>query len=208
MDKEQLQDIYSKKEYYWGKEPNELTSLVLRYILPKHRQGAKLVDIGAGEGRDAVFFAKEGLDVLAVDIAPAGLKKSHKLAAEMGTKINTLEAEINELILPEQFDIVYSIGTLQYIQPRRRNHQFEHLKDQTTPGGLNIMCTFVQHPQVDIAPDWGENEYLYQREELQGYYLGWDVLYSNEFVFDCNSSNIPHQHAVCTIIAKKPLTTV
>jgi len=183
MDKQQLQDLYSKKEYYWGKEPNELTSLVLKYISICYSQGAKLVDLGAGEGRDAVFFAKEGLDVLAVDIAPAGLEKAHKLASEVGTTINTLEAEINNLVLSEQFNIIYSIGTLQYIEPQYRERQFEHLKNQTIPGGLNVMCTFVKHPQVDIAPDWGRNEYLYKREELQGYYLDWEMLYSNEFIF-------------------------
>ena len=82
LDKEQLQELYIQKEYYWGKEPNQLVSKVLDFI-PIQRRGKKLADVGAGEGRDSVFFAKEGFDVLAVDIAPAGLQKAVNLAKEL-----------------------------------------------------------------------------------------------------------------------------
>lgn len=204
MNKEQLQEIYLKEEYYWGKEPNKLASKVLDFIPINQRRGMSLVDLGAGEGRDSVFFAKEGFDVLAVDIAPAGLEKAKNLAKEMNTEIRTMEADLNNLVLPEQFDIVYSIGTLQYIEPEKREEKFLHIKDHTSRGGINVMITFVEHPDVEIAPDWGENEYLYNIYELINYYEDWNILYSQEFIFDCNSSNIPHKHAVGIVIARKP----
>lgn len=163
-----------------------------------------MVDLGAGEGRDSIFFAKQGFDVLAVEIAPAGLEKAIKLAKENNTSIKIMEADLNDFVLPDKFDIVYSIGTLQYIRPEIRKHQFDNIKNNTVAGGLNVMCTFVEHPDVEIAPDWGKNEYLYERQELQSYYKDWEMLYSNEFIFDCESSNIPHKHVVRTIIARKP----
>lgn len=203
MDKEQLQEIYLKPDYYWGKEPNELVNKVLEFIPDDQITNKKLVDMGAGEGRDSVFFALQGLNVLAVEIAPAGLEKAVKLARENGTTIETMEADINEIVLSKMFDIVYSIGTLQYIRPENRKRQFENIKNNTETGGINVMCTFVEYPDVKIAPDWGKNEYLYENQELQSYYKDWELLYSNEFIFDCKSSNIPHQHAVRTIIARK-----
>lgn len=205
MDKEQLQEIYLKSDYYWGKEPNELVNKVLEFIPDSQITNRKLVDLGAGEGRDSVFFALRGFNVLAVDIAPAGLEKAVKLAKENDTIIETMGADINDIVLPKMFDVVYSIGTLQYIRPENRKRQFENIKNNTENGGINVMCTFVEHPDVEIAPDWGKNEYLYESEELQScYYKDWELLYSNEFIFDCKSSNIPHQHAVRTIIARKP----
>jgi len=204
MDKEQLQEIYLKPDYYWGKEPNELVNKVLEFIPDGQITNKKLVDLGAGEGRDSVFFALQGFSVLAVDISQAGLEKAVKLARENDITIETMEADINDIVLPKMFEVVYSIGTLQYIRPENRERQFGNIKSNTEIGGINVMCTFVEHPNVEVAPDWGKNEYLYESQELQSYYKDWELLYSNQFIFDCKSSNISHQHAVGTIIAKKP----
>ncbi|WP_292375847.1 methyltransferase domain-containing protein [Methanosarcina sp. UBA411] len=204
MDKKQLQEIYLKPDYYWGKKPNELVDKVLEFIPDGQITNKKLIDLGAGEGRDSVFFALQGFNVLAVEIAPAGLEKAVKLARENNTTIETMEADINDVALPKIFDVVYSIGTLQYIRPENRKRQFGKIKNNTKTGDINVMCTFVEHPDVEIAPDWGKNECLYESQELQSYYKDWELLYSNEYIFDCKSSNIPHQHAVRIIIARKP----
>ncbi|GAV25396.1 hypothetical protein ciss_13290 [Carboxydothermus islandicus] len=59
MDKEQLQEIYLKEEYYWGTEPNDLAKKVLYYIAEPLRKDLLLVDLGAGEGRDSVFLLRK-----------------------------------------------------------------------------------------------------------------------------------------------------
>lgn len=166
-----------------------------------------MVDLGAGEGRDSVFLAKEGFDVLAVDIAPAGLEKARKLADEMKIKIKTKEADLNDLVLTEAFDVVYSIGTLQYITPVNRDLRFKHIKEMTSPGGLNVMFAFIEHPEVEMAPDWGRNEYLFKRHEFQGYFQDWEILDAYEFIFDYKSGQVPHRHAASVVIAKKPAKT-
>ncbi|MDD4331468.1 MAG: hypothetical protein PHU28_03970 [Methanosarcinaceae archaeon] len=95
MDKEQLQEIYLKSNYYWGKEPNKLVNKVLDFIPEQTKiPNLKLIDLGAGEGRDSVFFALQGFNVLAVDIVPAGLEKAVKLAKENKTALKTLEADV------------------------------------------------------------------------------------------------------------------
>jgi tellurite methyltransferase len=204
MDKEQLQALYLREEYYWGKEPNQLAKKLLEFVPEEARAGKLLADLGAGEGRDSVFLAQQGFEVLAIDLAPAGLDKTVKLADEKNVFIQTLAADLNDLVLPEPVDLIYSIGTLQYIHPSHRQRQFEHLKNRTLPGGLHVLFAFVEHPEVAVAPDWGHNEYLYGRDELQNSYLDWDILDTYEYVFACNSSNIPHRHAARVLIARKP----
>ncbi|MCD7873562.1 MAG: class I SAM-dependent methyltransferase [Acidaminococcaceae bacterium] len=49
-----------------------------------------LLDIGCGEGKDAVFFARNGYVVSAFDIADEGLHKAKQLAAASNVKINFL----------------------------------------------------------------------------------------------------------------------
>lgn len=76
--------------------------------------------------------------------------------------------------------------------PDNRTERFEHLKEMTNPGGINVLLTFVDHPDVAPASDWGDNEYLYAPGELPGYYEGWEQLHAEGFVFDDDSGDMPH----------------
>ncbi|MED1951117.1 SAM-dependent methyltransferase [Brevibacillus centrosporus] len=203
MDKEQLQTLYLQEEYYWGKEPNQLAKSVLNYYQDEPVQGKRAVDLGAGEGRDSVFLAKQGFAVTAMDFAPAGLEKAKRLAKEMGTTLHTVEGDINQFLLTEPVDLLYSIGALQYIHPENRAKQFKQWQKCTATGGLHVLFAFTRHPEVEIAPDWGKNEYLYDRDELPGYYTDWETVHTEEMIFDCQSSGIPHRHAARILVSRK-----
>lgn len=199
---EQLQEIYAGQDYYWGTEPNGFAETALGFL--GGQEGLRAVDIGAGEGRDAVLFAERGLETLAVDISPNGLEKAERLARERGVEVETLQGDVNTLALGETFDLVYCIGTVQYIEPANRAQRFERLREQTAPGGIHALLTFVEHPDVPPAPDWGDNEYLYAPDELRGYYEGWECLHARGFVFDDDSGGVPHRHAVEEYVFEKP----
>lgn len=94
MSYERLQSMYAGEEYYWGREPNGFARRALE-LLPESGKNAKprAVDIGAGEGRDAVFFAENGLDTLAVDVsqwpregAPSGPRTGCRAAGSAGRR--------------------------------------------------------------------------------------------------------------------------
>ncbi|NEW09226.1 methyltransferase domain-containing protein [Paenibacillus sp. SYP-B3998] len=200
MDKEELQELYQQDAYYWGKEANQLARKI-RFYAPA---AGHAVDLGAGEGRDSVYLAQQGYNVLAVDLATSGLDKAIRLAKESGVTIDVQEGDINDFQPPQPVDLLYSIGALQYVQPNRRSEQFRLWKKNTSVGGMHVLFAFNEHPDVALAPDWGRNEYLYQREELQSYYIDWELLYTEAYIFDCSSSGIPHQHAASMLIARKP----
>jgi cyclopropane fatty-acyl-phospholipid synthase-like methyltransferase len=107
-----------------------------------------------------VLFAERGLETLAVDISPNGLEKAERLARGRGVELETRQGDVNSLEPRNGFDLIYSIGTVQYIEPEKRPERFEHLKERATQGGIHALLTFVEHPQVAFAPDWGGNEYL------------------------------------------------
>ncbi len=206
MSYEQLQSMYAGDEYYWGREPNGFARLALQ-LLPRNPRNAELhaVDIGAGEGRDAVFLAENGLDALAVDVAPNGLEKARRVAEERGVELRVQQGDVNTLELEGPFDLVYSIGTIQYLSPENRRKRFEYFKDRTVPGGIHALFAFVDHPDLPPAPDHMEDEHLYAQGELPHYYAGWEILHSRAFVFDDDSEGIPHQHAAEEYVFGKPL---
>ena len=201
MDHDELQRRYGHDDYYWGTEPHGLAETVLEFA--PERTAPAAIDIGSGEGRDAVYLAEHGYGVLAVDPVPNGLEKAERLAEERGVHIQTRCADVNDLDFPSM-DVVYSCGALQYLRPENRESQFERFKTATTDGGIHVLFAFVDHPEIPTAPDWGDNEHFYQPGELRDYYDDWNILREGELVFDDDSGGEPHQHAAETIIAQEP----
>lgn len=197
---ERLQKMYSGDEFYWGTEPNSFARKTLEFI----RTSGSALDLGAGEGRDAVLFAANGLDVLAVDVSENALRKAHRLAAERGVTLRTEAADLNAYAPRAGYGLVYSIGTVQYIAPENRAGQFDRLKAATVPGGINAVFAFANRPDVPPAPDFEPDEHPFEPGELRSYYGGWEILHERGFVFDDDSEGAPHKHAAEELIVHKP----
>ncbi|MNW41239.1 Tellurite methyltransferase [compost metagenome] len=195
------EEEYKTEEYYWGLEPNKACYQVLQLMPPSRR--LKLLDIGCGEGKDAVFFARNGYDVTAFDVSDAGIEKTKRLADQMGVHVNVFKADILDYRLDAYYDIVFSSGVLHYIKPDFRNEIFENYKQYTNVNGMHFLNVFVNKPFIAPPPEKEPNAYKWYSGELLSHYHDWFIQDSSEVVFDCNSSGIPHQHAMANIIVQK-----
>lgn len=192
---------YKTDEYYWGTQPNKACYQVLQLMQPNKR--LRLLDIGCGEGKDAVFFARNGYEVTAFDVSDAGIEKTRRLADQIGVHVNAFKADILDYRLDAYYDIVYSSGVLHYIKPDFRDEIFENYKQFTSPNGIHVLNVFVEKPFIAPPPEKEPNAYKWYSGELLAYYHDWFIQKSSEIVFDCNSSGIPHQHAMANVIAQK-----
>lgn len=203
MNFEDREEVYGREEYYWGTQPNQMAETTVEYASEITGE-ITAIDIGAGEGRDAVFFAEQEWNVYAMDVSPNGLEKAKRLADQRGVTLRTIRADVNDVSVSEPVEVVYSAGVVQYLEPTNRSQQFEHFKESTSSGGIHTTFAFVDHPHVPTPPDWTENEYFYAPGELQSYYDDWEVLRSESVVFDDDSGDEPHQHAAEILFARKP----
>jgi tellurite methyltransferase len=192
---------YGRPGYYWGKIPS-LTCYRVLQLLPPDRP-LKLLDIGCGEGRNAVFFARNGYRVTAFDTSTKGIEKTKQLAADAGVPIDAFVGDINEFRLAEPFDVLFSTGVLQYVPQERRRDLFANYREHTNPGGLNAFSVFVKKPFIGQAPDAEKTDHRWISGELLTYYHDWRIEFCTEEIFDCMSSGVPHQHAVNRVVARK-----
>jgi len=96
---------YRAEEYAYGKTPNEFLEANVSSI-PKGR----VLSLAEGEGRNAVFLAKQGYSVTAVDASPTGLSKARKLAEESGAVVEFIQADLADYDLGEnKWDGIVSI---------------------------------------------------------------------------------------------------
>ena len=202
--REQYDEMYKGESYYWTVRPSAMCFEVLKCMPPD--RPLKLLDIGCGEGRNAVFFARNGYEVHAFDISEKGLEKTERLAEQAGISIHTFQADLNQFRLNEEFDILFSTGTLHCCNPSLRTAIFENFKEYTSEGGLNVFSVFVEKPFIPEAPDADANSHPWKSGELFTLYHDWKIELCTEEIFDCMSSGVPHQHAVNRVIARKPET--
>ena len=191
---------YQKETYYWGKEPSLLAKQIIKLVeaIPNR----SLLDIGSGEGRDAVYFAKNGFQVDALEISEPGIEKIRKYSEENNCNVNILHENMINYELKKAYNVIYSSGSLQFLPLDQRKDHFENYKKHTAVGGVNAHLVFVEKPFIKIAPDWEQNEFFYLSGDLAKFYADWQILYYDEQIIDCNSDGVAHQHAVCCIIAK------
>ncbi len=89
MDSNLWDERYSQPEFVYGTEPNEFLASVADRI-----PAGPVLMLGDGEGRNGVFLAGLGYDVVAVDQSEAGLAKARRLADEKGVRIQTQQADL------------------------------------------------------------------------------------------------------------------
>lgn len=196
--------IYNTDGYYWGVSPNELCYEILRLKPPI--QPYRVLDIGCGEGKDAVFLARNGYRVTAFDVSEQGLSKARRLADACGVKVDFFKADVRDFRLETDYDIIFSSGVFHYIPKEQRGDVVHNLKAHTTPNGINVINVFVKKPFIPLPPDIEQIELAagdWKSGELFLHYHDWLFRKNEERIFDCCSGGSPHKHCMDVLIAEK-----
>ncbi len=195
---------YKKEDYYWGHVPNELCYEIMRIKPPI--KPLKVLDIGCGEGVNAVFLAVNGYDVTAFDISEQGLNKAKALADKYGVKVKFLKADVRDYRLEIDYDIIFSSGVFHYIPMELRKRVIDNLKTHTANDGINVINVFVKKPFIPNPPDMEERELMagdWKSGELFTYYHDWMLHKMEERIFDCTSGGKHHKHCMNVLISQK-----
>ncbi len=195
---------YAQPGWYWGTRPTGLAREVLRVLRSLPRRPRTLIDLGCGEGRDSVYFARNGLRVEGVDISRVGIDKASRRAARLGLSLRFHVGDIRSFRLRRPVDVVFCSGALNNLPRRIRAARLAHFKGNTARAGIHAMNAFVPKPYLAPPPEMDPSDSPFRSGELLGYYGDWQILDSGQVEFDCNSSGVPHRHAMDVVIAQRP----
>ncbi|MCL2421299.1 MAG: methyltransferase domain-containing protein [Defluviitaleaceae bacterium] len=165
--------------------------------------GGNVLDVGCGEGRNAIFLAEKGFCVDAFDISEAGVEKAKRIAAERGVSVNFICCDLVQFIFEKTYDVILSHGVLHLCEKTDRDLFIERAKIHTAVGGYNAIDIFTN--RLPATPDNAPfTKSLFDVGELPARYNGWEIVCHLENVFeDSHPGGIHHQHAREEIIAKK-----
>jgi tellurite methyltransferase len=195
-------DKYGSEDPYWGKQPSSIARMLFQKYPPFKVQ--ELLDIGCGEGRDSVFFARNGYHVTGFDSSAEGLKRSLAWADELNLSIEFFQADINDYRLQDFYDVVFSSGALHYIPPPLREEILSHYKSFTTTGGIHAHTVPIHKPFIPTNPQADELEQSWRSGEVLTYYHDWTIEFFSEEILDDIKSE--YKFPVNRLIAREPST--
>ena len=112
---------FSRDGYLYGKKPNAFIEACASNFKKTHR----FLCLGEGEGRNAIYFAKRGFEVAAIDASDIGLKKLEEFAKEEGVDVKTRCVDLNEWIPKKKYGSI--IATYLHMYKEDREALFEKI---------------------------------------------------------------------------------
>ena len=167
---------FAGENYHFGTAPNAFL------VTQRHRlrQGMKALAIADGEGRNGVWLARQGCDVLSIDFSPVGLAKARKLAASEGVAIATECADLETWSWgTARFDLVAAIF-IQFMGPDFRELTFRRIRDVLLPGGVLILQGYRPEQLQYKTGGPSKIENLYTAALLRAAFAAMEILHLAE----------------------------
>lgn len=163
---------YQQKEFLYGREP----MLALKNLLPELRPG-KVIDIGMGEGRNAVYLAQKGFTVDGIDASSVAIERAKKLAQEKGVAVEAKVQNLDFFLMPlMKFDSV----VMGYFRPQPRF--FSEVRRGLVAGGTFLLEAYTTE-HVRAHPNAGiELEECYKPNEILSHLKDFHILYYRELL--------------------------
>jgi SAM-dependent methyltransferase len=127
---------FNKEEFIFGKEPNEyLVEKTKQYLKPKD----KVLCIADGEGRNGVWLAKQGMQVVGFDASDIALAKAKQFAKDNQVEVEYSFSDTDSYAWPENtYDAVIGIF-IQFADPAMRERIFKQTYEALKLGGIFIL---------------------------------------------------------------------
>lgn len=126
---------YSTDEYLFGTEPANFLVAHAHLLEPASR----VLAVADGEGRNSVYLAQLGHDVVAMDASPVGVAKARRLAAQRDVTVDFQVADIMAWDwTPGAYDAVVAIF-IQFLSPEQRSDVFAAMQRTLRPGGRLLL---------------------------------------------------------------------
>lgn len=190
---------------FWGTSPGKFVRALLARTTPR-----RVLDLGAGEGKNAIFLAEQGSRIVAVECSSFAVRNFRQrlqdsVLADVRARIDIVETDVRMFDASDPFDAVIAYGLLHCLDSEAEAAELvARMKSLTLPGGYNVIVTFtpkVPPPEVQkyLEPT------LIEPSQIAEWYSDWSIEEFEEDVIEEThpTTQVAHQHSVCRLIARK-----
>lgn len=197
---------YAACPCFWGREPGSHVQWLYSHL--GSLAGMRVLDLGCGEGKNAVFCARRGATVTAIDVSSKALINAKKIwnsddyDGVTWIQHNAIEYSFTS----EPFDLVIMYGLLHCLPDFKSVESLVVRAQQSTAkGGYNIVCAFNDRKQ-DLSAHPEFSPCLLRHDAYSRMYESWETLRSSDTdLFETHPhNNIPHSHSLTRIVSRRP----
>lgn len=146
---------------FFGTSPDESLA---RWVDEGLVRPGRAVELGCGNGRNAIFLARRGFSVEGVDYSQIAIDWARERASEAGVNVLLRRQSVFDLELKTgSYDLVYDSGCFHHIPPHRRRSYVELVTNALKPGGWFGLACF----RPEGGSDYSDEE-VYERRSLGG----------------------------------------
>lgn len=156
---------YLKDEYVYGKNPNEYFKSKIDILKP-----GKILLPGEGEGRNAVYAAKNGWEVFCFDFSSQAKIKAEKLAKENNVHINYITDDVNNINYEIEFDLIAFV--------------FNHFIISENINPYKRITNFLRKDGNLILELFSKEQIEYQKKYNSGGPKNIDVLFDFQMIYE------------------------
>ncbi len=206
---------YKKENFYWGESPWKGVKVAVNYA----NKGVAL-DIGAGEGRNCVYLAKSGFEVVAVEKTKEGTEKIRQVAEKDNLSIKIENTDIRSFNFPsEEYSLIISVTALDFLMFSDFQKIAKKIKSSLSPGGVLYLSVFsTEDPffkklkeknfemvenNTFFLPKKDMFRHFFSKEELEETFENLTIIKNENFSFEDKGHGDPHFHNTIDFIAQK-----
>ena len=176
-DVEWFLEFYCEPKDYFPKKynSNPVHSEVLEAM--ESLSPGKALDLGCGQGRNALFLAQHGFEVTAVDQNELALEILQSIVEQEDLEMTVGLYDINSANLKQSYDLIVSTVVLMFLQADRIPAIIRNMQDQTNPGGYNLIVCAMDTEDYSCQVPFS---FTFKEGELADYYKDWELIKYNE----------------------------
>ena len=170
-------EFYCKAEDYFPKKYN--TNPVHSEVLEAMDtvKPCKALDLGCGQGRNALFLAQHGFDVTAVDQNELSLEILQSIVEQEDLEMPVGIYDINSASIGQTYDFIVSTVVLMFLQADRIPAIIKNMQEQTSIGGYNLIVCAMDTEDYPCSVNF---PFTFKEGELANYYKDWELVKYNE----------------------------
>jgi SAM-dependent methyltransferase len=189
---------YAAQELVWGVAPNRFVERELAALVP-----GRALDLACGEGRNAVWLARLGWEVTAVDFSKVAVRKARALADHFGARVAFAVVDVVTWEPPRQS---YDLVVLSYLQlpSAERRIVWRNAAAAVAPGGTFFLAGHDSRNLRDGVGGPQDASVLYRAADVVALLGGFEVVRAGEEIRPVEGA-----HAIdCLVVARRPPETL
>lgn len=160
--------LYTDAADYFGAEPEKMLVDHVHLLDPS----APILDVGCGQGRNALYLAREGRRVLAIDPSRAAIEAVSRVAGDDNLPLEAHVCGFEECrVAAGSLAGVLLFGIIQILEWEKIGRLRDHASRWTRPGGVVFITAFsLEDPRYDVHARTGKrigtNSYQLKGEDI------------------------------------------